>query len=141
MNSKILTIAILALLWTGCVAAVSADEYEYEGIVPPAEYFTTDGPMNGLPIHDGTQLGHVWYFTEEARYRCFGGGDNYLGITEYKLQISHAEQEWVAFGQKYYHCSMPDYPYVPYVPDKTGVSEDPAMSEYITPAQQHAGMV
>jgi len=80
-------------------------------IVPPDDYFIKDGYGNGQPVHDGIQLGYVWWITADNRQQHFN--DVHLGLTEYKLKQSHDEQEKLAFARYAYQYSMPDVPYEP----------------------------
>ena len=111
-----------------------------ECVVPPDDYFVTDGPMNGQPVHDGLQLGFVFWTYDNGHNQY--AGSHYLGITEYKLKESHAEQEKIAMGKLWYCQTIPDFPYDPMYPERWGahVSEDPYDSEYLSTQEMRANV-
>jgi hypothetical protein len=131
MAKNIIMIAALLALLALPVAAGTPNQ---EGICthPPDAYFVTDGPMNGQPVHDGIQLGFRFWIPATEQYTPGG----YLGIKEYKLQQSHADQEKIALGRYWYCNSIPDVPYVEPVQGAVTpfTSENPAKSVY---AEQH----
>ena len=131
-------LVLLIALWLIAVI-VAAPVTAGECVVPPDEYFITDGPHNGQPVHGGLQLEHVWWITEEQRIEAFSGSV-FLGLTEYKLKQSHKEQEDLAFAYYAYCHSVPDFPYDPNFPNRWGahVSEDPYDSEYLSTQEMRA---
>ena len=138
MRTAVKIVVIAALILVALILPAAAAQ---ECIVPPPEYFVTDGPMNGQPVHDGIQLGYRWSITADQRIAGFSGS-NFLGITEYELKQSHTEQEKIAFGQKFYCYSIPDYPYEPVIgivsEDPTGVSTNPEVRDYLTVQEMRA---
>ena len=116
MNAKHAVLIALAMIALVLVAAapVTAGTPNEDGlcIVPPNEYFVKDSPMNGGTVHEGIQIGYVFWITEYTRFHELTG-NHYLGLTTYKLKESHNEQVKIALGRMFYCYSMPEKVYIP----------------------------
>ncbi len=133
-----LMLAVIFAIAVIIVQPATADMLTGECIVPPDQYFVTDGPMNGQPVHEGLQLGFVFWTYDNGQNQY--AGNHYLDITEYKLKESHNEQEKIAMGKMFYCQTIPDFPYDPDFPDRWGahVSEDPYDSVYLSTQEMRA---
>jgi hypothetical protein len=124
MNAKSILVIAVALTLAALLAipASAADGC----IVPPDEYFLSDGPINGQSVHDGPQLGQIWWITDKQQKAGFVG-NHYLGLTgaTYAPGKSHNEQESLAFSRMAYCYSLPDHAYQPNLTDEEYVAASP----------------
>lgn len=129
-TSKLVMIAALVMMAVLVLPVMAQDAC----IVPPDEYFVTDGAHNGAPVHEGIQNGFIFWMPAKDGSNHYAG--QYLHITEFKLKQSHEEQIKIAMGKLYYCDSIPDFPYE--ASQVTFTSENPSTSTY---APAHASAI
>lgn len=139
MMKKLATVAIL--MWISVAAVVSAATPSDAGtcIVPPDDYFVTDGPANGHVAHEeGLQQGFTFWLTEDQANRISG---SYLyDLKRFKLQHSHNDQIKISMGKLMYCYSMSDFPYESEESGNDSRDQD-QKDTYVSAADNHAGIV